>query len=183
MSIFNPPLPSKDHSHVTWGRTYGCSKGLALANAVEQFSGLTLIITPDIQTAHTLESELTFFCKQGIEIYLFPDSETFAPYDVPSRATLDQFGGRVVARGTAEEIHGTASHPLGAILEFKDKKTALAWYRSDAYQALVPIREESASAAFLLYEGLFKGGLSKNYYDWRYPGVVVYSFCIFLCFR
>lgn len=81
MSIFNPPLPSKDHSHVTWGRTYGCSKGLALANAVEQFSGLTLIITPDIQTAHTLESELTFFCKQGIEIYLFPDSETLA-YDV-----------------------------------------------------------------------------------------------------
>ena len=67
MSIFNPPLPSKDHSHVTWGRTYGCSKGLALAKAVEQFSGLTLIITPDIQTAHTLESELAFFCKQEIE--------------------------------------------------------------------------------------------------------------------
>ena len=81
MSIFNPPLPSKDHSHVTWGRTYGCSKGLALAKAIEQFSGLTLIITPDIQTAHTLESELAFFCNQEIEIYLFPDSETLA-YDV-----------------------------------------------------------------------------------------------------
>ncbi len=81
MSIFNPPLPSKNHSHVTWGRTYGCSKGLALAKAVEQFSGLTLIISPDIQTAHTLESELAFFCNQEIEIYLFPDSETLA-YDV-----------------------------------------------------------------------------------------------------
>ncbi len=81
MSIFNPPLPGKNHSHVTWGRTYGCSKGLALAKAVEQFSGLTLIITPDIQAAHNLESELTFFCNQGIEIYLFPDSETLA-YDV-----------------------------------------------------------------------------------------------------
>ncbi len=81
MSIFNPPLPDKKHSHVTWGRTYGCSKGLALAKAIEQFSGLTLIIAPDIQTAHSLESELTFFCKPGIEIYLFPDSETLA-YDV-----------------------------------------------------------------------------------------------------
>ncbi len=81
MSIFNPPLPGNEHSHVTWGRTYGCSKGLALAKAVEQFNGLTLIITPDIQTAHSLESELKFFCIQGINIYLFPDLETL-PYDV-----------------------------------------------------------------------------------------------------
>lgn len=81
MSIFNPPLPNSDHPHVTWGRTYGCSKGLALAKAVEQFNGLTLIITPDIQSAHNLESELKFFCNQEIVIYLFPDTETLA-YDV-----------------------------------------------------------------------------------------------------
>jgi transcription-repair coupling factor (superfamily II helicase) len=81
MSIFNPPLPSKTHTHVTWGRAYGSSKGLALAKAVEQFSGLTLIVTPDIHTAHTLESELRFFCTPGIDVYLFPDSETL-PYDI-----------------------------------------------------------------------------------------------------
>ncbi len=81
MSIFNPPLPDKNHSHVTWGRTYGCSKGLALAKAVEKFSGLTLIIAPDIQSAHALESELTFFSNNNFQIYLFPDSETLA-YDV-----------------------------------------------------------------------------------------------------
>lgn len=81
MSIFNPPLPNSDHPHVTWGRTYGCSKGLALAKAVEKFNGLTLIITPDIQSAHNLESELKFFCNQEIVIYLFPDTETLA-YDV-----------------------------------------------------------------------------------------------------
>ena len=81
MSIFNPPLPSKEHKHITWGRTYGCSKGVALAKAVEQFNGLTVIITPDIQTAHNLESELHFFCDKDIGIYLFPDMETL-PYDV-----------------------------------------------------------------------------------------------------
>ena len=81
MDIFNPPLPSKDHTHITWGRTYGCSKGLALAKAIEQFSGLTLIITPNIQSAHTLESELTFFCQKPINIYMYPDSETL-PYDI-----------------------------------------------------------------------------------------------------
>ncbi len=81
MNIFNPPLPSKSHTHITWGRTYGCSKGLALAKAIEQFTGLTLIITPDMQVAHTLESELRFFCTHSTNIYLFPDSETLA-YDV-----------------------------------------------------------------------------------------------------
>ena len=81
MNIFNPPLPGNGHNHITWGRTYGCSKGLALAQAIEQFSGLTLIVTPDIQSAHLLESELAFFCSDGINIYMFPDSETL-PYDV-----------------------------------------------------------------------------------------------------
>ncbi|MGI9227792.1 MAG: transcription-repair coupling factor, partial [Gammaproteobacteria bacterium] len=81
MNIFNPPLPGKGHNHITWGRTYGCSKGLALAQAIEQFSGLTLIVTPDIQTAHLLESELAFFCADDTSIYMFPDSETL-PYDV-----------------------------------------------------------------------------------------------------
>lgn len=81
MNIFNPPLPGNNHTHITWGRTYGCSKGLALAQAIEQFDGLTLIITPNIQTAHSLESELTFFCNDAVDIFIFPDSETL-PYDV-----------------------------------------------------------------------------------------------------
>jgi len=81
MNIFTPPLPAKEHSHITWGRTYGCSKGLAIAKAIEQFAGLTLIITPNAQSAHSLENELIFFCKEEIDIFIFPDSETL-PYDV-----------------------------------------------------------------------------------------------------
>ena len=81
MNIFNPPLPNKDHPHVTWGRSYGCSKGLALANAIQQSDSFTLIITPDIQTAQTIETELKFFCLEDTNILVFPDSETL-PYDV-----------------------------------------------------------------------------------------------------
>ena len=81
MNIFNPPLPNKDHSHVTWGRSYGCSKGLALANAIQQFNGFTLIITPDIHTAQVIEAELEFFYQDHADILVFPDSETL-PYDV-----------------------------------------------------------------------------------------------------
>lgn len=81
MNIFKPLLPDKDHPHITWGRSYGCSRGLALANAIRQFNGLTLIVTPDIQTAHTLESELVFFSDRSFDIHTFPDAETL-PYDV-----------------------------------------------------------------------------------------------------
>ncbi len=41
---------------------------------------MTLVITPDIQSAVTLKSELTFFCEASAEIFLFPDYETL-PYD------------------------------------------------------------------------------------------------------
>ncbi len=81
MNVFKPPLPNKEHPHITWGRTYGCSKSLLLAGAIEQFSGLTLIITPNIQTAYSLKSELEFFCNDSTDIFMFPDSETL-PYDV-----------------------------------------------------------------------------------------------------
>lgn len=41
---------------------------------------MTLIITPDIQSAVTLKSELGFFCDASAEIFLFPDYEIL-PYD------------------------------------------------------------------------------------------------------
>ena len=103
MSIFNPPLPEKDHPHVTWGKTYGCSKGLAIAKAVERYSGLTIIITPDIQSAHTLENELSFFCSQQIEVYLFPDTETL-PYDVFSPHE-DIISDRILALASLSKTH------------------------------------------------------------------------------
>ena len=63
MDIFHPPQPDKTCPRVTWGQTYGCSKSLALAKAIERFAGMTLVITPDIQSAVTLKSELTFFLR------------------------------------------------------------------------------------------------------------------------
>ena len=81
MDIFYPPLPDKADPRITWGQTYGCSKSLALAKAVETFAGLTLVITPGIQSASALRSELAFFCDPSVDTLLFPDYETL-PYDV-----------------------------------------------------------------------------------------------------
>ncbi|ALA17457.1 MULTISPECIES: DUF1330 domain-containing protein [Chelatococcus] len=66
-------------------------------------------------------------------------------------ATLAPFGGRFV-------LHGEPVEPLEGVLEgdlviiaFPDRESARAWYRSPAYQAILPLRTENAdSVAFLV---------------------------------
>lgn len=78
---FAPELPAAG-SALTWGRLYGNSVGLALAQAARLHEGLVLVVTPDTQSAARLERELNFFTDDtAIEILHFPDWETL-PYDL-----------------------------------------------------------------------------------------------------
>ncbi len=105
MNLLSFSPPNKNRSYATWGRTYGCSKGLALANAIKQFKGLTLIVTPNIQTAHILENELAFFGDRSFDVLVFPDTETL-PYDVFSPHE-DIISERLLVLSTLAEIkHG-----------------------------------------------------------------------------
>lgn len=66
-----------------WGKLYGCSLALALAEYCQQQKGIKLLITPDNLTAAQLLAELTFFLNQENkpqELLFFPDWETL-PYD------------------------------------------------------------------------------------------------------
>ena len=53
---------------------------------------------------------------------------------------IKQFGGEVLAFGPWELIFGEGAYHNGMIVRFPDKDTALAWYNSPAYQALLDIR-------------------------------------------
>ncbi|WP_295406372.1 transcription-repair coupling factor [uncultured Thiocystis sp.] len=77
-----PPLPERPGERLLWGRLYGASAGLAIANAARQHAGLILALTEDVQAAARLRAELGFFLA-GSELPLlsFPDWETL-PYDV-----------------------------------------------------------------------------------------------------
>ena len=65
-----------------WGQLPGSASSLAIANAAESYHGLTIVITPDTETAHKIESELLFYCTGALSDSLlhFPDWETL-PYD------------------------------------------------------------------------------------------------------
>ncbi len=81
-TVFDPFLPSPTHSHITWGQLHGSSPGLLIASAQNNFKGLILLVTPDMQSATELEQELMFYAAGGsAPIHLFPDWETL-PYDV-----------------------------------------------------------------------------------------------------
>ncbi|MDJ0807099.1 MAG: transcription-repair coupling factor [Gammaproteobacteria bacterium] len=80
-SVFSPPLPQPPDERLQWGRLYGCSSSLAIANTAEAFSGLLLIVTEDVQSATRLEGELRFFLGDEQAVIAFPDWETL-PYDV-----------------------------------------------------------------------------------------------------
>lgn len=76
----NPIIPTPGKK-LFWGNLLGSSLGLSISQAINQYPGLTIIVTPDLLTAQRLEMELQFFnTDDSLEILNFPDWETL-PYD------------------------------------------------------------------------------------------------------
>ncbi|ADZ91598.1 DUF1330 domain-containing protein [Marinomonas mediterranea] len=78
------------------------------------------------------------------------NKEKLAEYSALAAETLAPFNGHFIAKGESQALHGDKPHPLKAILEFPDKESAINWYHSDAYQAIIPIREQAIQCQFHL---------------------------------
>ncbi|MBJ7553776.1 DUF1330 domain-containing protein [Marinomonas spartinae] len=78
------------------------------------------------------------------------DQDKLAEYSAQAKATIEPYGGRFIAKGEAEILHGESEHSKKAIIEFPDKESARNWYNSDAYQALAPLREAGIRSTFQL---------------------------------
>ena len=76
--------------------------------------------------------------------------EKLAEYSAQAMATLELFGGRFIAKGEAEILHGETAHAKKSIIEFPDKESARNWYNSEAYQRLAPLREQGIQSTFQL---------------------------------
>jgi uncharacterized protein (DUF1330 family) len=82
------------------------------------------------------------------------DPERYRDYATHTVSTLEPFGGRFIVRGGATEIlEGPWRPGRVVVIEFPDADAARAWYASDAYQAILPIRQESSTGSLLLVEG------------------------------
>lgn len=73
-------------------------------------------------------------------------------------ATLAPYGGRfLVHGGNAEVLEGPWTGHL-VVIAFPDREQARAWYHSDAYQAILPLRTNNAEGETIIVDGV-----SENY--------------------
>ena len=73
------------------------------------------------------------------------DPEKLKAYVSQVGATMAPHGGKMVARGkVAKQLSGEVKHQIEALFEFPSAAAVDAWYESDAYQALIPNRDEAA---------------------------------------
>ena len=79
------------------------------------------------------------------------DPEKLKNYISQVPATMAPHGAKMVARGkVAKALNGEVAHQMEALFEFPSEDAIDAWFNSDAYQAIVAIREEAAHMDILV---------------------------------
>ncbi len=81
------------------------------------------------------------------------DSEKWDEYRQAVPLTLEAVHAKLVCRGKlAKVLSGEHHHQDIVIIEFPDLKAVDAWYESEEYQALIPLRLQAADIVLLSYE-------------------------------
>ncbi|MCB5183203.1 DUF1330 domain-containing protein [Streptomyces antimicrobicus] len=73
------------------------------------------------------------------------------------QATLDPFGGRFLVHGAqAEVVEGPWTGTV-VVVAFPDTAAARAWYASEAYQAILPLRTRHITGEVVIVDGVPDG--------------------------
>lgn len=78
------------------------------------------------------------------------DATKLQQYSALAAETLVPFGGSFLAKGPIETLHGDTPRKLKVIITFPDRESASDWYNSDAYQVIIPLRNEAMDSQFHL---------------------------------
>ena len=85
------------------------------------------------------------------------DSEGIKPYSAGVAGTFEPFGGRFIVRGgRIAALEGPPPGSRTVIIEFPSMERAQAWYDSEAYRNLRPVRQRSGVSRAYIIEGLPK---------------------------
>ncbi len=80
------------------------------------------------------------------------DPQKFQEYSQKAGETLATHQGELVLRGKKDDVlTGHADHQTVGIIKFPSPVALNAWYNSDAYQAIVPLRDEAADMTIVSY--------------------------------
>lgn len=80
--------------------------------------------------------------------------EGYPDYSSRTPDVVLKHGGRFLARGgRSEKLEGKLDPQRIVLIEFPSFEQAKAWYESEDYRPLIPIRQANADADMLLVEG------------------------------
>ena len=78
--------------------------------------------------------------------------EKFQEYAEKVPATVIPFGGELLIKGKfTGALTGEADHQMAGVVKFPDLESIDNWFNSDAYQALIPLRNEGADVQMTKY--------------------------------
>lgn len=81
------------------------------------------------------------------------DAELWNRYVEGVRESLSPFNAKVLFRGELVSVlTGTHKHERTVVIEFGDRATLDAWFESEKYQSLIPIRDEAADLVITTYD-------------------------------
>ncbi|MEQ8333789.1 DUF1330 domain-containing protein [Nisaea sp.] len=89
-----------------------------------------------------------------VAVVAVKDPAKMQDYSKQAAETFKPFGGEMVMRGKAGAVltGGDANHQATGIASFPSMQDLKAWYASDAYQAIIPLREEAADMTITAYD-------------------------------
>jgi len=83
------------------------------------------------------------------------DMDTYKEYAAAGRAAVTRYGGRILAGGgRVETLEGEPIPDRVVVIEFPDRDAAVAYYRSDEYQAARELRGDAATVRFAVVDGI-----------------------------
>ena len=69
-------------------------------------------------------------------------------------ATLAPFDGRFIVHGGEAQVLEGGWPGFAIVLEFPDSATARAWYQSDAYREIAPLRTDNSESDIIIVDGV-----------------------------
>ncbi len=81
------------------------------------------------------------------------DQDHYPEYLTAARPAFTKYGAKFIVRGGIYETMEGDARERNVVVEFKDRATAVACYRSPEYQAAKLLRQKYADSDFIVIEG------------------------------
>ena len=82
------------------------------------------------------------------------NKELLMQYSQQAVKTVTKFGGKFIAKGPAESLHGKCQFTNRAVIEFDSIAKARSWYQSAEYQALTKLRDKAIESLFVVTDSI-----------------------------